>query len=102
MYKAWAIKIVISFTTGTNCLRILITIRVNCLKTVNEHLNYIKTIRYSARIAGIGVQFDREINSIRLGTDLHDSTKLVQLSLTIRSMDFQSGSTTVLLLLRRR
>jgi hypothetical protein len=74
----------------TNRSRIFVTIWVNYLKTVNEHLNYTKAIKYSARIARINVQFDREISSICFDTKLHHSTKLVQLFSTICCMDFQS------------
>jgi hypothetical protein len=52
--------------------------QVKYLKTVREHLNYIKATRYSTRIARISIQFDREIGLIHLGTELHVSTKSVQ------------------------
>jgi hypothetical protein len=41
-----------------NCLEILVVIRVNYLKAVNEYLNYIEAMRYNVRIARISIQFD--------------------------------------------
>jgi hypothetical protein len=61
----------------TDFLRISIVIWVNCWKIVNEHFNYINEVMYSVWIARISIQFDLEFDSTRLGTDSHNSTKLV-------------------------
>jgi hypothetical protein len=52
--------------------------QVYYLRTVLEHLNYIKETRYSTRIARINIQFDRETGLIHLGIELYVSAKSVQ------------------------
>jgi hypothetical protein len=76
----------------TNCYQNSIAIWANC---------YTEATKYTARIARISTQFDREIGLIHLGTESQEQYQSVQSFSTIHRTDLQSEGTAVLPSVRR-
>jgi hypothetical protein len=77
--KLWQLKLQSTSRLVPNCtnyFRFFTVIKGNCVQATCECLNYIKAIRYSARIARISIQIDREINLIHLGTELQEQYQI--------------------------